>query len=361
VIFQARNDQGVDVGTTKRVFGQLDGFSVDLYTLTNKQGCELAITNYGGIIQSLKVPDAKGTLCDVVLGFHTLEEYIADNSYLGCLVGRHANRIKEGTFTLEGEEYSLAVNNGTNHLHGGIRGFNKVIWHAKELKTKNGPGLELTYISRDGEEGYPGNLEVRVVYILTEANELFIDYYAETDKTTIVNLTNHSYFNLSNTETILDHEVRIDSDCYTPVGEEMVPTGHLKSTSDTSLDFSELVEIGKKIEKAETSELSNGGFDHNFIINEYDGEIHFAAQVRSAQSGIKMDVFTTEPGLQLYTGNFFDGSQMGKSGKMYQQFAGLCLEAQKFPDSMNHPDFPSVVLEPGDAYVQTTIYSFNTI
>ncbi len=344
----------------KKEFGSVDGVAVDLYTLTNDQGCSLSVTNYGAIIQSLKVPNKSGILQDVVLGFDTLDAYVEDNPYFGCVVGRYGNRIENGQFSIDDKEYSLAVNNGENHLHGGVKGFDKVVWSAESLKTKNGPGIVLSYVSPDGEEGYPGTVEIRLVYILTHSNELLIDYFAESDAKTIFNCTNHSYFNLGSSETILGHDIRIESDFYTPVNAQMIPTGSIAAVQGTALDFRLTPNIGDLIQ-VDGPELLDGGFDHNMIINHHDGELRFAAQIRASDSGIKMDCFTTEPGLQFYTGNFLTGEHIGKENRVYNKYAGLCLEAQHFPNSPNIPEFPSVFLSPGEEYTQTTIYSFSIL
>ncbi len=360
MIFIPEMSRGVSVSVLKQEFGNVEGVAVDLYTLTNDHGCSLSVTNYGAIIQSLKVPNKSGNLHDVVLGFDTLDGYVENNPYFGCVVGRCGNRIEKGQFSIDDVTYSLAVNNGENHLHGGLKGFDKVVWNAKPLKTKNGPGVVLSYVSPDGEEGYPGTVEIRVVYILTHSNELLIDYFAESDAKTILNCTNHSYFNLGSHETIFGHDIRIESDYYTPVNTHMIPTGAIAPVEGTALDFSTTPNIGDLIQ-AEGPELLDGGFDHNMIIKCHDGELRFAAQIRDRDSGIKMDCFTTEPGLQFYTGNFLTGEHVGKENKVYSKYAGLCLEAQHFPNSPNRPEFPSVLLSPGEEYAQTTIYSFSIL
>src|SRR6266498_4059202 len=312
----------VSRGDVKReTFGRAD---IDLYTLTNANGVEVQITTYGGIVVSMKVPDRQGKFEDVVLGSDKLETYLKPpNAFLGALVGRYANRIAKGRFTLNGKEYVLAVNNGENHLHGGIKGFDKVVWKAKPLKTRTGTALELMYLSHDGEEGYPGNLSVNVLYTLTNKNELKIDYSATTDKDTIVNLTNHSYFNLAGAGNgnILNHELMINAD-------RQLKLGH--------------------------------GYDHNFVLNGRSGTLRQAAKVYEPTSGRLMEVWTTEPGVQLYTGNYLDGTFQGMGGKVYNQRYGFCLETQHFPDSPNRPSFPSTVLRKGARYRSTTIYRFSS-
>ena len=344
----------------KRPFGKLaDGTPVDLYTLTNRGGVEARITNYGGAVVSLKVPDARGQLADVVLGYDDPAGYESDKAYFGALIGRFANRIALGRFTLGGKEYRLATNNGANHLHGGVRGFDKVVWQARPLRRRGGVALELSYRSRDGEEGYPGNLSVRAVYFLTDTNELRIEYTATTDKTTIVNLTHHSYFNLAGhgSGNILTHELRLNADRFTPVDETLIPTGELRAVKGTPFDFTRAAGIGSRIDQDEEQLKRGKGYDHNFVLNKKGRELSLAAEVYEPRSGRTMEVWTTEPGVQLYTGNFLDGVR-GKGGKAYNFREGFCLEAQHFPDSPNRPAFPSTVLRPGGRYTQTTVYKF---
>ena len=337
-----------------------EGTSVELFTLKNSKGVEAEITNYGGIVVSLKVPDRNHRLDDVVLGFADLDSYRRKHPYFGALVGRYANRIAKGAFALEGKTYKLAVNNGENSLHGGLVGFDKRVWGAKSQITAAGPALELTYISKDGEEGYPGNLAVKVIYTLTENNELKIDYTATTDKTTVINLTNHNYFNLAGegSSTILGHELVVNADRFTPVGATQIPTGELRKVADSPFDFRTPFKIGARIDSKDEQLQVGMGYDHNFIINDYDGSLRSAAKVYEPTSGRTLEVLTTEPGVQFYSGNNLDGSLVGKSGKKYQRRFGFCLEAQHFPDSPNKPEFPSVVLKPGQTYHQTTIYRF---
>ncbi|UCC96365.1 MAG: galactose mutarotase [Phycisphaerales bacterium] len=345
----------------KRLFGKTDQADVvHIYTLTNANGCEVKITNYGGIVVSLKVPDKTGKLGDVVLGYETLDKYIEKSPYFGALIGRYGNRIGKGKFTLDGRVYTLAVNNGENHLHGGIVGFDKAVWNAKEIKQPDAVGLELTYLSGDGEEGYPGNLSVTVRYLWTDDNELKIDYTATTDRLTIVNLTNHSYFNLAGKGDILGHELMIDADRFTPVDEGLIPTGELRSVAETPMDFRKPMTIGARIEQDDEQLKFGLGYDHNWVLNRYDGSLRRVARVCESTTGRIVEVYTTEPGLQFYSGNFLDGTITGKCGAVYQQRYGLCLETQHFPDSPNKPDFPSTLLKPGERYTSTTIYKFTT-
>ncbi|PYV05064.1 MAG: galactose-1-epimerase [Acidobacteria bacterium] len=330
---------------------------IDLYTLTNAHGVEARITNYGGILVSLKAPDRNGKLADVVLGFDGPEGYLKNNTpYFGAVIGRYGNRIAKGRFSLNGREYRLALNNGENHLHGGIKGFDKVVWGAREVK--RGPALALNYVSKDGEEGYPGNLSVSVVYTLTDNNELKIEYSATADKATILNLTNHTYFNLAGEGSILNHEVMINADRFTPVDQGLIPTGELRSVKGTPMDFTQPAAIGARIEQQDEQLLLGKGYDHNFVLNG-GGAPALAARVYEPVSGRVLEVYTTEPGVQFYTGNFLDGSIKGKGGQVYQRRYGFCLETQHFPDSPNKPDFPSTVLKPGEKYATTTIFKFS--
>jgi aldose 1-epimerase len=347
----------------KQEFGKTsDGTRIDLYTLTNASGMEAKIMTYGGIVVSLKTPDRNGKLDDVVLGFDALDGYLTRNRYFGCITGRYANRIAKGKFTLDGREYTLAQNNGENHLHGGLKGFDKVVWKAREVKAKDEVGVELTYTSKDGEEGYPGNLSVTVTYTLTNQNELKIVYAATTDKPTIVNLTNHSYFNLAGPKAadILGHQLMLNADRFTPVGSTLIPTGELRSVKGTPLDFSTPTAIGARIEQKDEQLGFGGGYDHNWVLNKKDASLTLAARVVEPTTGRVMEVLTTEPGIQFYSGNFLDGTIAGKGGKAYQKRSGFCLETQHYPDSPNKPSFPSVVLRPGQKYAQTTIYKFST-
>ncbi|HQU73581.1 MAG TPA: aldose epimerase family protein [Calditrichia bacterium] len=345
-------------------YGQMpDGRAVSLYTLTNKSGVEMTVTDYGGIIVSLKVPDRNGNMGDVVLGYDKLDSYLEDTPYLGAIIGRYGNRIGMGKFSLDGTEYTLATNNGANHLHGGEKGFDKVLWKGEPFKNDNGVGIVFTYTSKDGEEGYPGNLAVKVTYTLGNDNSLRFDYEATTDKTTVCNLTQHSYFNLAGHDsgTILNQELMIKSDYYTPVDDGLIPTGELRPVAGTPFDFNQPTQIGARITD-ENQQLTYGlGYDHNWVLKrEKDGDLELAATLFDSGSGRLMEVWTEEPGLQFYSGNFLDGSHIGKGGKAYQHRTGLCLETQHYPDSPNQPDFPSVTLQPGETYQTTTVYKFKT-
>jgi len=348
-------------GITKAPFGTADGKNVDLYALTNSKGTEARITTYGGTLVSLKVPDKNGKLGDVVLGYDSLADYQKATSYFGALIGRYGNRIAKGKFSIDGKEYKLAVNNGVNHLHGGLKGFDKVIWTASPSIQADGAHLELTYLSRDGEEGYPGSLNVKVDYVLTENNELKIIYSATTDRPTVVNLTHHSYFNLAGAGqgTILDHQLTLNADHFTPTDSGSIPIGELRSVKGTPFDFTKATAIGARIDQADEQLKFGNGYDHNFVLNKKNGDLSLAATVYESTSGRVMEVFTTEPGVQFYTGNFLDGSIKGKSGQNYPRRSGFCLEAQHFPDSPNQPKFPSTVLRPGKIYTQTSIYKFS--
>jgi len=342
----------------KQTFGQTaDGTSVDLYVLSNKNAMEAAIMNYGGIVVRLKTPDRNGKLEDIVLGMENLDGYLKGHPYFGCIVGRYGNRIAKGRFVLNGVEYKLAKNNGENHLHGGIRGFDKAVWTARET---GAAGVEMSYLSKDGEEGYPGNLAVKVTYTLTDDNELRIDYSATTDKDTVVNLTNHSYFNLAGQGEgdILAHELMLNADRFTPVDSGLIPTGELRSVKGTPLDFTKPTAIGARIGQDDEQLKLGGGYDHNFVLNSGGGRLALAARVHEPRTGRVMEVWTTEPGVQLYTGNFLDGTIRGKGGKVYQRRYGFCLETQHFPDSPNQPEFPTTVLKPGGRYESTTIFKF---
>ena len=341
-------------------FGQTpDGRQVVLYTLTNPNGLRARITNYGAILVSLEVPDRKGELADITLGFDSLEGYIKGppyHPYFGATVGRYANRIGKAQFTLDGVLYKLATNNGENHLHGGIKGFDKVVWKPEDVKAESQKAwVKMSYISEDGEEGYPGNMACTVTYTLTEDNELNISYEAETDKKTIVNLTNHSYFNLAGQGTgdILGHELTLNAAKYTPVDEGLIPTGEIRSVTDSPMDFTSSMSIGSRINQVD------GGYDHNYVLNS-GGTLALCAEAYEPTSGRVMAIHTTEPGVQFYTGNFLDGTLTGKGGKMYNKHYAFCLETQHFPDSPNKSDFPTVVLLPGQKYTSETVYKFST-
>ncbi len=341
----------------RELFGKAhDGKEVELFTLSNNHHMTVQLMTYGGTVTSIRVPDKEGRIIDVVLGFTTLEEYLGKHPYFGVIAGRYANRIARGRFALDGFEYQLALNDGKNHLHGGIIAFDKVVWGSTEIKKDDVIGVELMYLSKDGEEGYPGNLRTVVRYLLTNQNELIIEYEAVSDKPTVVNLTNHSYFNLSGEGSgdILGHEMMINALRYTAVADGLIPTGELKSVSGSAMDFTAPRIIGSRI-----GELKNG-YDHNYVLNKTNDEMSLAAKVYEPVSGRIMEVFTTEPGVQLYTGNFLDGTFQGKSDRNYYKQGGFCLETQHFPDSPNHPYFPTTRLNPGETFKSTTIYKFST-
>jgi len=331
------------------------GEEVLIFSLSNNQGVEVKIINYGGIIVAINVPDREGKMGDIALGHDSLEGYVHRSRYFGALVGRYANRIAQGRFHLHGIEYRLATNNGPNHLHGGLRGFDKVVWKAEA----NDNGLRLTYLSRDGEEGYPGNLSVNVTYSLTDANELRIDYFATTDKDTIINLTNHSYFNLATTGTVLDHEVTIHADTFTPIDETLIPTGELRAVAGTPMDFNSAIAIGARINAGDEQLRNAGGYDHNFVLRPAEERLRSVAEVYEPETGRVLTVSTTQSGMQFYSGNFLNGSIVGKSDRAYIKHSGFCLETQHFPDSPNHPNFPSTVLRPGEQYHHVTAFRFS--
>jgi aldose 1-epimerase len=339
-----------------------DGKPTALYTLRNAKGVTAKITNYGGIVISLTAPDHNGKFDDVVLGYDNLAGYLAKTPYFGCLVGRYGNRIANGKFTLGGQTYCLATNNGPNSLHGGIVGFDKVLWTARPFESPDGPALELRYTSKDGEEGFPGTLNVKAVYTLTADNGLRLDYTAKTDKATAVNLTQHSYFNLAGQGNgdILGHQVVLNADAFTPVDATLIPTGEIRPVNGTPFDFTKPHTIGERINQADEQLKFGGGYDHNWVLNKArDKQLALAATVTEPKSGRVLEVWTTEPGLQFYCGNFLDGSITGKGGKVYQHRYGFCMEPQHYPDSPNKPLFPSVVLHPGDTYTHTLIYKFS--
>lgn len=336
-----------------------EGQEVQLFSLTNDRGMEVRITNYGGIITVINVPDRDGKLGDVVIGHDTLEGYLYRSRYFGALIGRHANRIAHGRFCLHGISYSLAKNNGENHLHGGLRGFDKVVWSAREIPASELVSLELTYLSKDGEEGYPGNLKATVTYLLTNENELRVEYFATTDQDTIVNLTNHSYFNLACGGTILNHQLTINADNFTPVNKGLIPTGEIRSVKDTPMDFTCGTAIGARINNHDEQLCFAGGYDHNFVLRTATETFRKAATVYEPTTGRVMEVSTTQPGMQFYSGNFLDGSIAGKSGRVYLKHSGCCFEPQHFPDSPNQPSFPSTLLKPGEEYRQTTSFKFS--
>ena len=324
------------------------------YTLTNTLGFEVSVTNYGGAVTSLKTPDRHGNFGDIVLGFETLDEYVHNPRYFGALIGRHANRIARGRFSLNGVEYQLPCNNGANHLHGGFKGFDKHVWDVRESERT----LHLTYFSKDGEEGYPGNVRTEVDYTLLD-NELRVDYRATTDRDTLVNLTNHSYFNLRGDGTVLDHQLVLNADNFTPVSKDLIPSGEIRSVEGTPMDFRKGKAIGVQIRDAYDQLGFTGGYDHNFVLNDYDGSLRFAGRVYESSTGRVLEVLTTQPGMQFYSGNFLDGSLVGRNRVTYVKYAGLCLEPQHFPDAPNHSSFPSTVLRPGEEYKQTTVFRFS--
>ncbi len=346
--------------TEKTSFGKTpDGQNVDLYTLTNQNGMQVAITNFGGIVVRIQTVDRQGKTDDVVLGYDSLDGYVNDTAYFGAVIGRYGNRIALGKFTLDGARYTLARNNGENSLHGGIKGFNKAVWQAREMAVEDGPSVELTYLSKDGEEGYPGNLSVKVLYTLTDRNELKIDYTATTDKKTVLNLTNHSYFNLNPAGSdVLQHLLMIQADKFTPVDAGLIPTGELRSVAGTPFDFRKPTAIGARIEQEDEQLKLGKGYDHNFVLNRKGKGMELAARVVEPTTGRVLEVLTDEPGVQFYTGNFLDGTVRGKGGKAYGRRSAFCLETQHFPDSPNHPKFPSTELKPGEKYQTTTIYRF---
>ena len=354
----------VNSRTHKRAFGKTgDGKQVDLYVLSNKNGVEVDITNFGAAVVSLKVPDRHGKTDDVVLGYDDLDGYLHDKSYFGATVGRYANRIAHGKFTLNGTTYTLAKNDGENHLHGGVRGFNKVVWEAKDVSTAGAAALQLNYLSKDGEEGYPGNLSVQVTYTLTNNNELKIDYAATTDKDTVLNLTHHSYFNLAGQGKgdILQHQLLLHASRFTPVDATLIPTGEIRSVKGTPLDFASATAIGSRIGQDDDQLKLGHGYDHNFVLDGGTGGAPvLAAQVYEPSSGRVMEVWTTQPGVQFYSGNFLDDTIRGKSGSTYQRRAAFCLETQHFPDSPNKPNFPSTILKVGGQFKSSTTYKFSS-
>jgi aldose 1-epimerase len=335
-----------------------DGNIVTIYTLTNAHGLELRAMTYGAIITSLKTPDRSGAMADIVLGFDRLDGYLKASPYFGAVVGRYGNRIAQGQFTLDGRTYPLARNNGPNHLHGGIKGFDKVVWEAAPSTTH--AAVTFSRSSADGEEGYPGRVNARVTYTLTDSNELVVEYYATTDKPTPINLTQHSYFNLAGEGAgpILDHQLTIHADRFTPVDATLIPTGQLAPVQGSPFDFRHATAIGARIDDKHEQLTYGRGYDHNWVLNDAGHGLHPAARVVEPSSGRTLDVATTEPGLQCYTGNFLDGTIVGKGGHVYQHRTGLCLETQHFPDSPNHPAFPSTILRPGQAYSTKTVFTF---
>jgi aldose 1-epimerase len=351
-------------GIIRRPFGTLpDGRDIDLYLLTNNGGMQASIMSYGGVVTSLTAADRRGQFADVVLGFDNLDDYLAGHPYFGAIIGRYGNRIANGTFTLDGQTHTLARNNNGNHLHGGMAGFDKALWSGKPEFHPDGPRLRLIHVSTDGEESYPGQLEVTVDYILTHDNELRIDYRATSDKPTHVNLTNHSYFNLAGPDSgdILGHEVLINADHFTPVVDRLIPTGEIRGVEGTPMDFREPSTVGAQIDDDDEQLQFGSGYDHNFVLNSAGTELSFAARVFEPTTGRVMEVLTREPGVQFYTANFLDGTLIGKEGKVYGRRCALCLETQHFPDSPNRPEFPTTVLRPDGVYESTTVYRFSAI
>jgi aldose 1-epimerase len=351
-------------GVAREPFGATrDGQPVDAFNFANVRGLAIRVITYGGIIVSLRTPDRAGRLGDIVLGFDTLDGYLSDSPYFGAIVGRYANRIAAGRFTLDGTTYQLATNDGKHHLHGGVRGFDKVVWRAAPLDGPHGTGVVLTHTSLDGDEGYPGTITARVTYILTDHDELVVHYYAATDRPTHVNLSQHTYFNLAGagTRDVLDHELTIKALHYTPVDGTLIPTGELAPVDGTPFDFRRPTSLGARIDQA-NEQLRNGrGYDHNYVLDRDGAGLTYAARVREPSTGRVVEVYTTEPGLQLYSGNLLgqdDGGFRGKSGRMYGARCGFTLETQHFPDSPNQPHFPSTVLRPGGEYRSHTVFAF---
>ena len=352
-------------GVKRTPFGRLpDGRDVELFTLTNARGVEVRAMTYGGIITALRTPDRDGRLDDVVLGYDNLAGYLKETPYFGAIVGRYANRIARGQFTLDGSTYQLARNNGPNTLHGGVRGFDKVLWTAEPFEGDSGVGVRLRYTSPNGEEGYPGTLAVRVAYTLTPRNELVVDYEATTDKATPINLSQHSYFNLhgAGRGDILDHLLTLDASAFTPVDSTLIPTGELAPVAGTPFDFRSATAIGARIGQQDTQLRYGLGYDHNWVLDRggRSGLVH-AARLADPSTGRTLDITTTEPGIQFYSGNFLDGTITGKEGRVYRHRTGLCLETQHFPDSPNHPNFPTTILRPGETYRSRTVFTFGVM
>lgn len=345
----------------QRRFGKMpSGEAIQLFTLANKNGIEAEITNFGGIVVSLKTPDRAGKFGDVTLGYDALEGYLEDRAHFGGIIGRFANRIAQGKFSLNGKQYTVAKNDGENHLHGGIQGFDKVVWRAKDASAKGEDALQLEYLSADGEEGYPGNLKVRVTYSLNAQDELKMEYGASTDRDTVVNLTNHSYFNLVGgaEQDVLRHQLLLNAERFTPVSALQIPTGELQKVDGTVFDFRIMTEMGARISRDDEQLKYGGGYDHNWVVRGQSGEMRVAARVYEPESGRTLEVRTTEPGIQFYSGNFLDGTVRGKRNELYSKWAGFCLETQHFPDSPNHPEFPSTVLKPREEFRSVTIFKF---
>jgi aldose 1-epimerase len=348
-----------EANISKAPFGKTpDGQAAELFTLRNRNGVEARITNYGGIIVSLKTPDKSGKFDDVVLGFDNLDQYIRDKDHFGGIIGRYGNRIAHGKFSLNGTTYKLAANNGENHLHGGLKGFDKVIWTARTMDTPNGPSLQLDYLSKDGEEGFPGNLSVTAIYTLANDNALQLDFTATTDKRTICNLTQHSYFNLRGAGDILDYIVQINADKFTPTNARLIPTGELQPVAGTPFDFRKPTAIGAHIGSDHEQLKIARGYDQNWVFDKPNGQLALVARVSDQTSGRILEILTTEPGIQFYTANFLNGA-VGKYGQPLSRHHGFCMEPQHFPDSPNQPNFPSVELKPGEVYKNTIVYKFS--
>jgi aldose 1-epimerase len=347
---------------SREPFGTLpDGTAVELFTLTNPSGMEVKVTNYGGIITTLKVPDRDGKLDDITLGYDSIDGYLKGSPYFGAIVGRYGNRIAKAQFSIDGETFKLPANDGPNTLHGGVKGFDKVVWQAEPFEREGERGVIFTYTSPDGEEGFPGNLTTRITYTLTDKNELAFDYHATTDKPTVVNLTQHAYFNLAGHSSgdVLSHQLQINASRYTPVNRVLIPTGELAPVEGTPFDFRSLTAIGARIEAGHEQLKHGGGYDHNFVLDRDGDGLALAARVEEPTSGRVMEVHTTEPGVQFYSGNFLDGTLTGKGGHAYQKRSGFCLETQHYPDSPNQAAFPSTVLRPGEEYSSRTVYTFS--
>jgi aldose 1-epimerase len=359
IFFLSCAESSSSAGVEAEVFGKTpDGTTINIFTIKNANGVELKVSEYGAILVSLKVPDREGNFEDIIQGFDNLDGYVNDATYQGVIAGRYANRIAKGKFTLDGKEYTLATNDGENHLHGGVEGFGKKVWKGEELKKDIGNGVKLTYTSKDGEEGYPGNLENTVKYILSDNNELKIVLKSKTDKATPVNLTNHAYFNLKGegSGTILEHKLQLNAKEFTPVDDGLIPTGEIKSVEGTPLDFTELTSIGSRIEQIDKKFC--GGYDHNFIITKSDEPLSMVCKVVEPESGRVMEIYATMPGAQFYSGNFLDGFK-GKGGKAYNQHYAFCIEPQYYPDSPNKPNFPSCILNAGEERKEIILYKFS--
>ncbi len=357
------NDHQRTDGITRKPFGILpNGRTVELFELSNRNGMKVSISTYGGIVTALNVPDAHGDTDDVVLGFSSLDCYLAGHPYFGAIIGRYGNRIGNGSFSLEGQTYELAKNDGKNTLHGGLSGFDRKLWQTYPLTSSVGPQLQLRYVSADGDEGFPGEVRASVTYTLSDDNELRLDYHASTDKPTHINLTSHLYFNLAGHHNgdILDHQLTLGADSFTPVDSSLISNGELRSVDGTPMDFRKPTPIGARIDTDDEQLQFGGGYDHNWVLNRTGAELSLAARVSEPTTGRVMDVFTTEPGVQFYTGNSLDGSLHGKNNAVYARRHAFCLETQHFPDSPNRPEFPSTVLRPGESYSSTTVYRFST-